>query len=211
MKSCPTCNRTFEDTFTFCLVDGSILSAPFDPHANLTIPELRQTEPPPTEVLRPEIPLTIASPQPQQKRQELDSTIAAPAPAFERARVKDSPAQLTRKSHRRVWIITAILVSLIIGAVTLYKMINTASRHENNGIQLENSFKLAEAEVEYRKAIQLEPNVGRYHWRLGWLLEELKRYPESEAQYREAVRLEPSSTTYQDYLKRFLDARAPAR
>jgi len=33
MKSCPTCNRTFEDTLTFCLVDGSILSAPFDPNA----------------------------------------------------------------------------------------------------------------------------------------------------------------------------------
>jgi formylglycine-generating enzyme required for sulfatase activity len=33
MKSCPTCNRTFEDTMSFCLVDGSILSAPFDPNA----------------------------------------------------------------------------------------------------------------------------------------------------------------------------------
>jgi formylglycine-generating enzyme required for sulfatase activity len=31
MKSCPTCNRTFEDTMSFCLVDGAILSAPFDP------------------------------------------------------------------------------------------------------------------------------------------------------------------------------------
>jgi hypothetical protein len=35
MKSCPTCNRTFEDTFTFCLIDGSILSAPYDPQATL--------------------------------------------------------------------------------------------------------------------------------------------------------------------------------
>lgn len=39
MKSCPTCNRTFEDTFTFCLIDGSILSAPFDPQATLVLPE----------------------------------------------------------------------------------------------------------------------------------------------------------------------------
>lgn len=30
MKSCPTCARTFEDTLTYCLVDGSILSAPSD-------------------------------------------------------------------------------------------------------------------------------------------------------------------------------------
>jgi len=30
MKSCPTCHRTFEDTLTYCLVDGAVLSAPFD-------------------------------------------------------------------------------------------------------------------------------------------------------------------------------------
>lgn len=34
MKSCPVCNRTFDDTLTFCLVDGSILSAPFDPSSS---------------------------------------------------------------------------------------------------------------------------------------------------------------------------------
>src|ERR1700704_849570 len=28
MKSCPTCNRTFENIMTFCLEDGSVLSAP---------------------------------------------------------------------------------------------------------------------------------------------------------------------------------------
>ena len=51
MKSCPTCNRTFEDTLTYCLIDGSILSAPFDPHATIPSPEVRKTEPSPTEVL----------------------------------------------------------------------------------------------------------------------------------------------------------------
>jgi hypothetical protein len=30
MKSCPACNRTFDDTLTYCLDDGSLLSAPFD-------------------------------------------------------------------------------------------------------------------------------------------------------------------------------------
>ena len=70
MKSCPTCNRTFEDTFTFCLVDGSILSAPFDPLATRQNPEARNTYPPPTEVLPPQsfpnrdvVPPTIPSPQ----------------------------------------------------------------------------------------------------------------------------------------------------
>lgn len=49
MKTCPTCQRTFEDTFTFCLVDGSILSAPYDPHETLRIPAPRSTDPAPTE------------------------------------------------------------------------------------------------------------------------------------------------------------------
>src|SRR6266853_1688306 len=71
MKSCPACNRTFEDTFTFCLVDGSILSAPFDPQATRQNPNVRDTSPPPTEVMPPQnfpnskdtLPPTIAAPQ----------------------------------------------------------------------------------------------------------------------------------------------------
>ena len=39
MKSCPTCNRTYADeTFAFCLADGSLLSPSFDPEATLVIP-----------------------------------------------------------------------------------------------------------------------------------------------------------------------------
>jgi hypothetical protein len=30
MKRCPTCKRTFEDGLTYCLIDGSVLSAPFE-------------------------------------------------------------------------------------------------------------------------------------------------------------------------------------
>src|ERR1051326_652389 len=71
MKSCPTCNRTFEDTFTFCLVDGSILSAPFDPLATRQNPKVRDTDPQLTQVLpsqnfpnsRDVPPPTIAAPQ----------------------------------------------------------------------------------------------------------------------------------------------------
>jgi hypothetical protein len=51
MKSCPTCNRTFEDTFTFCLVDGAILSAPFDPLATQANGSVRDTGGARTEVL----------------------------------------------------------------------------------------------------------------------------------------------------------------
>lgn len=38
LKRCPTCNRTFSDeAISFCLVDGSILSAPYDPQATLVL------------------------------------------------------------------------------------------------------------------------------------------------------------------------------
>lgn len=30
MKTCPKCHRTFEDSFSFCLEDGSVLSSPFN-------------------------------------------------------------------------------------------------------------------------------------------------------------------------------------
>jgi cytoskeletal protein RodZ len=46
MKSCPTCNRTYsDDTITFCLVDGSILSAPYDSEATQAFPYPQNTEP----------------------------------------------------------------------------------------------------------------------------------------------------------------------
>lgn len=53
MKNCPTCERTFDDTFVFCLADGALLSAPYDAEATqrITPPritELAATEIPPT-------------------------------------------------------------------------------------------------------------------------------------------------------------------
>lgn len=50
MKSCPSCNRTYpDDTLAFCLVDGAILSAPYDPKAAQHHSQSQNTEPPPTE------------------------------------------------------------------------------------------------------------------------------------------------------------------
>lgn len=46
MKSCPTCKRTYaDDTLTFCLADGALLSPPYDPHATQILPT-----PPPTTI-----------------------------------------------------------------------------------------------------------------------------------------------------------------
>ena len=65
MKKCPTCNRTYyDDTFTFCLNDGALLSAPYDPQATLVLPS-RHTDPSPavdkstSPPNNPELPATI--------------------------------------------------------------------------------------------------------------------------------------------------------
>jgi cell division septation protein DedD len=59
MKSCPTCNRTYADeTMTYCVADGSLLSAPYNPEMTRRIPSPRitnaQTEVFPTNATRPE-------------------------------------------------------------------------------------------------------------------------------------------------------------
>src|ERR1044072_35381 len=42
MKSCPTCNRTYpDDTLAFCLVDGSVLSAPYESKQDQSPPSSR--------------------------------------------------------------------------------------------------------------------------------------------------------------------------
>jgi hypothetical protein len=47
MKSCPTCNRTYpDDTLAFCLADGSLLSAPYDPQATVILPSATTFIPP---------------------------------------------------------------------------------------------------------------------------------------------------------------------
>ena len=49
MKQCPICNRAYADeTLTYCLDDGSLLSAPYDPEATQRIPPPRITNLPPT-------------------------------------------------------------------------------------------------------------------------------------------------------------------
>lgn len=54
MKSCPTCSRTYpDDTLAFCLVDGSILSAPYDPEVTQTYSYPQKTEPTSTQISNP--------------------------------------------------------------------------------------------------------------------------------------------------------------
>jgi hypothetical protein len=56
MKRCPICNRTYaNDEFAFCLADGTLLSAPYNPiEARKIAPTLYNNEPQVTEVLQPQ-------------------------------------------------------------------------------------------------------------------------------------------------------------
>jgi hypothetical protein len=61
MKSCPTCQRTYsDDTQTYCLVDGAVLSAPYDPNQTLQM-DPRTTDSP---INRPPQQSTIVALQP---------------------------------------------------------------------------------------------------------------------------------------------------
>lgn len=52
MKSCPTCKRIYEDdTFTFCLDDGALLSSSYDPHSTLRMAADERPHPAVTEIL----------------------------------------------------------------------------------------------------------------------------------------------------------------
>ncbi len=85
MKRCPTCKRTFEDSLTYCLIDGSVLSAPFeeeeaevDSHATEVLPESARTAQP-TERIAPQSTIAAAfKPPPRQSQHELTPAESTP-------------------------------------------------------------------------------------------------------------------------------------
>lgn len=87
IKECPTCKRTYADeTLTFCLADGTLLSAPYDPDATLVMPTADRTS------------------------NARDATI--PSPSF--PQVSQPGAQKT--GHRWIFAIAGLLVLLIVVA-----------------------------------------------------------------------------------------------
>ena len=105
MKECPTCKRTYADeTFAFCLADGTLLSAPFNPKdvARGTI----KAESIPTEIL----PRAVETRHPGPKA-ELSATIPTPNPQFpqplarqgRRQRKQLPPAKVTPDGTLRFW------------------------------------------------------------------------------------------------------------
>ena len=113
MKSCPTCHRTYaEDTFTFCLDDGALLSAPYDPHSTLQIPAARQTDPPATEILRtPVSPPTPYPIPPEAKKRTSDP--------FHYAQADAANTLPQRQNGTAKWMIGGVIALLTIGVLLL--------------------------------------------------------------------------------------------
>jgi hypothetical protein len=108
MKSCPTCNRTYpDDTLAFCLIDGSVLSAPYDPQAK----QQRANEPPPTEMFHPTPGGPATNPS------HLHSTMPTYQPGYAVDRQTNHP---TSNSSGKRWLAVGIAVFVVlIGGVGL--------------------------------------------------------------------------------------------
>lgn len=106
MKRCPSCNRVYSDlSLNFCLEDGTPLVADtpnFDPNVTLPYPSSHETsEPPPTEIYRPDSPaLNQVTAKPQ---------VRAWSP---------TPLPQKRKSYTVWWILGGVAV-LGIGGIGL--------------------------------------------------------------------------------------------
>jgi hypothetical protein len=115
MKQCPTCNRTYaDDSITFCLADGALLSASYDPVATQRIPA-RLTNPPPTEVLT-----------------------AQPAPTEVLPHYL-SQAQPVRASNSSKYLLAALLLVLVGGGILAVILLNKKTPSTSSSIYSSNT------------------------------------------------------------------------
>ena len=114
MKRCPTCNRTYaDDGFTFCLSDGALLSAPYDPAREKPVSTLQSSEAPPTAVLPRDsdsnpranatLPPTIASPV-----KTIESVPSGTRPDFD-------SASAPRRRFKPLYLVLVLGIPLLLG------------------------------------------------------------------------------------------------
>jgi hypothetical protein len=118
MKSCPTCNRTYpDDTLAFCLIDGSVLSAPYDPQETRRSAGWSGGNSTQTQVLHPTVP---SEPAPG-----IQSTIRAPAPQVPPMFAEVRPVlESEEKKSKAPWVIAgiAVLLAVVLGVVLLVSL-----------------------------------------------------------------------------------------
>ncbi len=119
MKRCPKCKRTYaDDAFTFCLEDGALLSAPYDPEKKEEpISTIQSGGPPPTAVL----------PATERSGRELPPTVkSAPSPtnaeeAQPQIRVyPESPRRTSPLKYVVIGLVALVIVGTGLGFLGLY-------------------------------------------------------------------------------------------
>jgi hypothetical protein len=120
MKKCPKCNRTYaDDAFTFCLEDGALLSAPYDPKSEKPISTIQSGGPPPTAVL----PSGLDSEETEARPATLPPTIASHTPSsvapepkpFVPPRLESNVSASKRSKLLYIVISLSVLVLIVVG------------------------------------------------------------------------------------------------
>jgi Flp pilus assembly protein TadD len=190
MKSCPACNRTFEDTFSFCLVDGSILSAPFDPDSPRHESVSESSDPPPTEVFSADPSAALNPTQPSPPVAPPGPTIRAnyqPAARVAPQTAADAfaPAVHERKPNLLVWLLGAVALLLVV--VIAVMVLRSGSSQQTASLEPTANNKAASP-----PATSPTPDEAKKHRDQGSVFKDQKRYVEAETEYREAIRLDPN-------------------
>lgn len=223
MKSCPTCKRTYpDDTLAFCLVDGSVLSAPYDPASTKSSALTATTNPPATEVLNPGASLdstptpsaskypqsTIHAPyQPQTPPHEHRSH-AAIVPGYSHNQSDYSPRKssvvkkgLVVLGLLGVLIVTVFLFLLAFGPHAATTQNNRMSSNATNTIPNTNantspdtntSDGWGKKEANLRALLREDPNNAGLHTLLAVNLQKQGRLDEAELFARKAIRIDPN-------------------
>jgi uncharacterized protein len=123
MKKCPTCNRTYADeTLTFCLADGSLLSAPYDHEATQSLPDANS--------MTAAVPLSAPQTSP-----------TVPQASATNYEIKQDPVrqwQPVSGTKRGLWIVSGIIAALVIGiiiavAAFYYRTITLTNNNRDTG------------------------------------------------------------------------------
>lgn len=115
IKECPTCKRTYSDqSITFCLADGSLLSAPFDPQATHDSPVSHSSERRPTEVMNIAASSSLPPTQPAIGLKDVPPTIASPIPLHVEKQMIDDSSTTQRAVAKSIYLLS-IFVGLAVG------------------------------------------------------------------------------------------------
>ncbi len=154
MKRCPSCNRTYTDvSLNFCLEDGTPLvtdaPAPVDPHATIRYPPPRPTsEPPPTEIYRPDQPLLNQVPEMTQPRPSAPQWSPTP------------PVQRQKKSNAIWWVLGGISAVGVIGVGLVIMIIALASMSSNENANINTNLGGANRNTNVNRNANSSSNSG---------------------------------------------------